>query len=63
MITTFILYKEACIMIRTKIMDTSSGGCAMSAGLYNHYIICTKKVKCFMHNAENNFCANCTKRG
>lgn len=32
-------------MMRTNIMDTSSGGCAMSVGLYDHYTICIKKVK------------------
>ena len=35
------------MMIRTKIVATSSGGCAAAAGLYNHYIICTNKVKWF----------------
>ena len=48
-------------MIRTKIMDTSSGGCAMSAGLYIHCITYTNYVKYYCAKRCIVFCANCTK--
>ena len=49
------------MMIRTKIMDTPSEGCAMSTGLYIHYIKCTNYVNYYFAKGRFYFCANCTK--
>ena len=63
MITTLLFDEEAGMMIRTKIMDTPSEGCAMSTGLYIHYIKCTNYVKYYCAKRRFYFCANCTKNG
>ena len=48
-------------MIRTKIMDTSSGGCAMSTALWLYCIVYIKNVKPICAKERIYFCANCTK--